>query len=156
MDPQNDNSATKLNLDEYQNDKQNLPLALIAGIIAMIISAVAWAAVTVITNYQIGWMAIGVGLLVGLAVRFGNGTGNLYRYIGAVLALLGCVLGNFFSIVGVYAKILKISPLEALKIQELSEVPSTMIETASPIDLLFYAIAIFQAYKISVRSSGLE
>jgi 1,4-dihydroxy-2-naphthoate octaprenyltransferase len=156
MDPLNDNSVTKLNLDEYQQNKQNLPLALIAGIIAMFISAIAWAVVTVITNYQIGWMAIGVGFLVGLAVRLGNGTNNLYRYLGAGLALLGCILGNFFTFVGVFGNTLSISPIEALKLINYADVPSVMVDMASPIDFLFYAFAIFQAYKISVRSSGVE
>lgn len=156
MDPLNDHSTTgsKLNLDEFQNNQQNLPLALIAGIIAMLVSAIAWAAVTVITGYQIGWMAIGVGFLVGLAVRLGKGVDNIYRYIGAGLALAGCLLGNFLTLVGAFAQIAKISPFEAFKMINLAEVPSMMMEMASAIDLLFYAIAIFQAYKISVRAEG--
>jgi len=54
--------------------EQNLVLAALAGGVAALLGACIWAAVTVTTNYQIGWMAVGVGFLVGYAVRsFGKG-----------------------------------------------------------------------------------
>lgn len=49
--------------------KQSLFLAAAAGSLAAVVGAMLWAAVTVITNAQIGWMAIGVAALVGVVVR---------------------------------------------------------------------------------------
>jgi hypothetical protein len=40
--------------------EQNLVLAALAGGVAALLGACIWAAVTVTTNYQIGWMAVGV------------------------------------------------------------------------------------------------
>lgn len=57
------------------------------------------------TKYQIGWMAIGVGFLVGFSVRrFGRGTAKTFGIIGAVSALPGCLLGNLLSACGFIAQ----------------------------------------------------
>ena len=78
--------------------QQNLIHALVGGIAATIVSALIWATITVLTNYQIGYMAILIGILVGFSVRyFGNGIDQIYGVIGAILALIGCALGNLLS-----------------------------------------------------------
>ena len=73
----------------------SLPKGIAVGFVAMIVGAAIWAGITVATNYQIGWMSVGVGLLVGFAVRVGGGgIDNAFGLAGAALALIGCVLGN--------------------------------------------------------------
>lgn len=68
--------------------------------LASLVGACIWAAISVATGYQIGYVAIGVGFLVGMAVKiFGKGIDQVYGYIGAVLSLFGCVLGNLFTII---------------------------------------------------------
>lgn len=158
MNPLDNNSTTgsQLNLDEFQNRQQNLLIAFIAGSVAMLVSAIIWAVVTTVTGYQIGWMAIGVGFLVGLAVRLGKGVDNIYRYLGAGLALIGCLLGNFFTIVGFISQEEEVNAFSVLGLIDYANIPSLMMTTASPIDLLFYAIAIYQGYKISVRTDAVE
>ena len=77
----------------------NLPLGALAGLGAAIAGAAIWAAITAATEYQIGWMAIGVGFLVGFAVRVvGKGSEASFGVVGAVLALLGCLLGNLLTL----------------------------------------------------------
>src|SRR6266702_8306688 len=78
--------------------EKKLLLGGLAGLAAAIIGAIVWAILTVTTKYQIGWMAIGVGALVGFALRIGNG-GKLFGILGAFLALFGCILGNYFSLI---------------------------------------------------------
>ena len=58
---------------EQLEDQPNLLMGLIGGAIAMLVGAIVWGAVTYFTEYQIGWMAIGVGFLVGLAIKFSDG-----------------------------------------------------------------------------------
>ena len=77
----------------------NFALAIGAGLTAAIVGAAVWAIITITIKYQIGWMAIGVGFLVGFAISYAGGTGVGFRILGALLALLGCVAGNFLSIV---------------------------------------------------------
>lgn len=131
--------------------KQNLLIAILAGVGAALISAIIWAAITVATEYQIGWMAVGVGFAVGFAVRLGKGIDTIYGIVGAVLSLMGCLLGNFFSLLGFVSKEEGISVFELIPDIDYSLVPGAMADTFSPIDLLFYGIAIYEGYKLSFR-----
>jgi hypothetical protein len=137
--------------------EQNLPFAIIASLSSAIVMAILWAAITVTTKYQIGYMAIAVGFAVGFAVRFtGKGIDKIYGIIGAIGALLGCVLGNFLSQVGFIAQDpeIEMSYFEGLKflLTDMRLTFEIMKETFSPIDLLFYGIAIYEGYRFSFRT----
>lgn len=132
--------------------EQNLPMGVMAGVASCLIGAILWAMITVVTEYQIGFMAIAVGFLVGFAVRYlGKGLDQVYGFIGGFFALLGCLLGNLFSIVGFAANELGMGYLEAFTSIDLAVIPEVMAETFSPIDLVFYAIAIYEGYKFAFR-----
>ncbi len=132
--------------------EQNLPLGVAGGAGAAIVGAAVWALVTVGTGYQIGWMAVGVGFLVGYSIRFfGKGIDNVFGIIGGVFALVGCLLGNFFSLVGFAAKSENVDVISILFSIDYSLVPDIMIEAFSPMDLLFYGIAVYEGYRFSVR-----
>jgi hypothetical protein len=151
---QNPSNDSKLNIDEFKTKQaQNLPIAVIAGLVAALVSAGIWAGITIATGYQIGWMAVGVGIVVGLAVRAGKGVDPIFRWIGAGLALVGCILGNFFTFVGFVAKEFQVGVFEALQGIDYALVPSAMMEMSSPIDLLFYAIAIYEGHKFAVKEA---
>ena len=47
-------------------EEQNLLMGTVGGLLAALLGAGIWAGVTVATEYQIGWMAVGIGFLVGL------------------------------------------------------------------------------------------
>ncbi|WP_185968909.1 toxin-antitoxin system YwqK family antitoxin [Carboxylicivirga sp. M1479] len=131
---------------------QDFYYALIGGLLATLISGVLWAVVTVSTEYQIGYMAIGVGLIVGYSVRFfGAGIDQHFGYLGAFLSLLGCLLGNLFTQVGFYAHEQSLSYLEVLSYLDLTTTINVLTESFSPIDVLFYGIALFQGYKLAFR-----
>lgn len=56
------------------------------------------------TEYQIGYMAIAVGFLVGFVIRLtGKGIDKIFGISGAILAIFGCLLGNLLSNVGFIA-----------------------------------------------------
>ena len=132
--------------------EQNLFLALLAGTGAAALSAGLWALITVVTKFQIGWMAVGVGFVVGLAVRFaGRGVHQIYGVLGAALALLGCVAGNLLAgcgFVAVENGFPFLAVLGQLKLQMALQLISVMF---SPMDLLFYGIAIYEGYHLSFR-----
>lgn len=130
----------------------NLPLAILAGSVAALVGAAAWAAITVTTEYQIGFMAVGVGFLVGFAVgKAGRGKTFPFQVTGSVLSLLGCVLGNFFTIVGFASRQSDLSAFAMLGQIDYAAVPGIMAEAASPMDFLFYAIAIYEGFKFSTK-----
>ena len=134
-------------------DCDSFPKALVFGLLAALIGAVCWATVSVLTGYQIGWMAVGVGFLVGFAVRFGGkGWSKGYGFLGGALALLGCLLGNALTIVGYASKELDVGLFQVFNTIDVSLVPSLMAQTFDAMDLLFYGIATFMGYKYSVVS----
>src|ERR1700760_3308309 len=127
----------------------NLALAVGAGITAAIVGAAVWAIITITTKYQIGWMAIGVGALVGFAISYAGGSGIAFRILGALLALLGCVLGNFLSIVAFASDNQHISLFEGLTRVDYANVGSMMWDSLWSTDILFYAIAVYEGFRFS-------
>lgn len=133
-------------------DEQDFNLGLAAGLVAALIGAALWAGITIVTKYQIGWMAVGVGFLVGFAVRqFGRGIEPRFGYLGAALALLGCGLGNLFAVLGIVAGHEHVSFFTLLGRVRWTAVPQIMAATFSPMDVLFYGIALYEGYKLSFR-----
>lgn len=133
--------------------EENLMMGLLAGLAAALIGAVLWGVITVSTGYQIGFMAVGIGFMVGLAVRMaGKGMSQIFGISGALLALLGCVLGNLFSIVGFVANEGQVSVTEVLGYVDVATAFSLLKETAQPMDFLFYAIAVYEGYRFSFRN----
>jgi hypothetical protein len=60
-----------------------------AGLAAAIAGAIIWAVISAVTEYQIGWMAVGVGFLVGMTVRVvGKGIEKHFGIAGALLLCL--------------------------------------------------------------------
>jgi hypothetical protein len=131
--------------------------ALLVGAVAAAAGGVIWAAITVATKMQIGLVAIGIGLLVGFAVRaVGKSSRPAFGVIGAVFALLGCVLGNLLSACAFIAMQGGVSPTEmALKVLS-SPQTATMVleETFDAMDLLFYAIAAYEGFKFGRRPAA--
>lgn len=144
-------------IEERLQSEQNLALGIVAGLVAALIGAAIWAAVTYYTGYQIGWMAIGVGFLVGYAVReTGKGLSSVYGVIAAGFALLGCVLGNIFTIVAGVANAEGMTLLEVMSRLDWELLKQLMIDWFSPMDLLFYGFAVFQAYGMAYRRMSEE
>ena len=131
---------------------QNFPLAVAAGIAAAIAGAVLWAAITVETHMQIGIVSVGVGLLIGWAIReAGHGIDDKFRYLGALCAVFGCALGAVLVDVGLFAEYKQIPVTDALTHLNPQAIPALLKAFFKPMDLLFYAIAIYEAYKVSVK-----
>jgi hypothetical protein len=132
--------------------QQNFAFAAMAGVGAAIVGAVLWAIVTVVTEMELGLMAIAVGYIVGQAIKAtGKGIDVQFGVLGAVCALLGCVLGNVISAVALYAKFEHL-PLDSvfnlLSVDFLSRTTTAFFQ---PLDLLFYGIAIYEGYRFSFR-----
>jgi len=134
--------------------KQSLSMALVGGLAAAVVGAMVWAVITVATNYQIGWMAVGVGFLVGGAVRtLGRGSDKSFGYLGATMSVFGCLLGNLLSICAIVAGQEGLSPLAVVAHvgSHPAVIPAALLATFRPLDLLFYAIAIYEGYRFSFR-----
>jgi len=130
--------------------RENLAGAVLAGTVAAAVGAVVWAVITAFTGFQIGFMAVGIGLLVGIAVRaVGHGRTVVFGAVGAVLALLGCAAGNLLAGCIIVAKQQEVGIFDVLRSLDLEMASAIMGALFSPMDLLFYGLAIYEGFKLS-------
>lgn len=151
-----DSGPSAAKLEQAMRDikaKQSLGMAIAGGFAASVIAAFIWAAITYLTQYQIGYMAIGVGVLVGFAVRFfGKGIDIQFGIVGGAFALFGCLLGNLLTVIISAALVESVSVIDMviLFITNPAIVIAIYQETFSPIDLLFYGIAIYAGFRYGI------
>ena len=149
-----DDIKLKVTEKEFETFKsqQNLSVGILSSILVGTIGSLIWASITVATGYQIGYMALAIGAGVGYTMQLtGKGIDQIFGISGAIIAVLSCFLGNFFSLIGFVANENDISYLETLLSIDYSLVPNAIKEGFSFMDLFFYAIAGAEGYKFSFR-----
>lgn len=160
VDPQNNNTQSEQSdaSNPFRKDwkpedeNSNLALGILGGLSAALIGAIIWAGITVLTGYQFSIAAAGMRFLVGGAVRLlGKGWDSQYRIAGAVLSMLGCLLGNIFSIYAIIADELNVSFFQVLATTGIAKTIQYLQLTFGIYDILFYGIALVVSYKISAK-----
>lgn len=139
---------------EQLQAEQNLSMGCLGGLVAALVAAAVWAAISAATGYQIGWMAIGVGYVVGMAVRIcGRGLATIFGWLGALFALAGCLLGNILIVPLLIARQEGLPLLDVLGLFVVmpSLVGMALEATFSPLDLVFYGLALLAGYRGSFR-----
>jgi len=155
-DPQLDPAMIEVAFQKFEAE-QSMVGGFLAGAVAALVGAGVWALVTILTGYQIGFMAIGVGFLVGLAVQFfGKGISKIFGVMGAALALIGCLLGNYFTVVHFVGEAEGLGFFDTLSQINPAAIPELMMVTFSPMDLVFYGIAVYEGFKLSIRKISAE
>jgi hypothetical protein len=145
--PESAPAITELDYDS------NLVMGVAGGVGAMLVSGVLWGIITYVTEYQISLMSIGVGAFVGFAIRkLGKGNSLIFGLSGAILSLLGCLLGNFLFYNGVIAKEWGAPFLDVLLAISLD--PAAVVEIFALAfdvrDVLFYAIAAYIGFRVAM------
>ena len=95
-------------------------------------------------------MAIGIGFLVGYAVqKTGRGIDLQFGIVGAVLSLLGCVAGNLLAVCVWIAKDQQIPVMDVVSRLDVELAWQLLRDSFSPMDVLFYGLALYYGYKLS-------
>ena len=130
---------------------ENLPLGFMAGLVAAVVGAGLWALITLATNHQIAWMAVGVGFLVGWAIRVaGKGRHTVFGVVGATLAVGGCATGNLLVVIVLAARQFGL-PLQDLFARLTPDVVYNLMHMSfRPMHLFYYAVAIYEGYRFSI------
>ncbi len=144
---------TKLNAYlEGLKKEQNMPMAIVGGIIGALVSGGLWAAITVATETQFVFFSIVVGIIVGFIVRvLGKGMSIPFGIIGAIFSLLGCVLGNILAIVVIYSNEAGVNYGTVFQEMGMGGMIDLVISSADFMTLLMYGLAIFIGYSASSR-----
>lgn len=136
---------------EEESRAPRVPQALLLGLLAAVVGCVLWYAVVVITNFELGIVAIAIGWLVGSAVMFGAGrkTGLVLQIMAALITLVALLFSEYLIVRHFAVKHLTEQGYTGIP---LFLSPSIMMGLAvegikaSPTSLLFWAIALWQAF----------
>lgn len=134
--------------------EQSLGLALIAGTAVGVVGALVWAAAAVSSGKQIGYLALGIGFVVGFVVRkAGRGTSWLYGVVAALCTAGSCVLGMVLSY-AIQVALSESPTLDAAALERLFGVLFTVSFTEAirasldPVSGVFTLVATYQAFQL--------
>jgi len=140
-------------LAEKLLSEQNFGAAVIAGVVAMILSAGIYGIVKSLSEglyYSI--LAAGIGVVIGFTMQFlGRGIDKKFALVASVYALLGCMLGNMFAVVMHVARAIVVSPFDVLLNTAAPELYGWMFTNLHFADLMFWIIGIGGAAYFAMR-----
>ena len=147
--PSNPNNAV---LDWVNmNHNGNLLLGILAGLGGAIVGALIWMGITVATGLHVGYVAIGVGALVGFAVRWaGRGATPVFGFAGAILTIVGCLAGESLAVIQLVANDQHQTFFSILPNIDSSKLITNVITGGTPMTYLIYAIGVWEGYKLSI------
>ncbi len=153
----NDNGPIQMNEAEYDNlintidNKANYPLSIILGFIFGIVGAAIWALISKATGYNLGIIAILIGFLISQGfVMGGRSTKMGMGVIAAIIALISVLIGNIILAFLFIAEYAHISFVELVTSFDYGNYLFELLKDIhSPLDIVFYPIAMITAFKRS-------
>jgi hypothetical protein len=137
-------------LSDNQKYLMDILMATIAGLLASGIGMIAYALYPFLFEMHSDWLAIGVGVLVGMAVSlFGNGRKGFLGIICALLALGSCLAGDVLSAAAIYSFQNRISLFMYLRSLEFISISAILRQSINLENILLYGIALAIAYILS-------
>jgi hypothetical protein len=129
---------------------------LVLGLLAAVVATGLWYGVVAFTNYQIAFVAIGVGWLVGTGTVMGAGGGASFVLVvsSGLFTLAALAVSEYLSIFHFASQMFELS------FSDLFQSPGLMLEvvveslSADPITLVFWAIALWTAFKLPARAAA--
>ncbi|MFF4348020.1 hypothetical protein [Streptomyces sp. NPDC001530] len=132
--------------------RDNLGLGLAAAIGAALVSAGVYGAIIGLTKHEIGWAAVGVGFLIGLAAgRFG-GRNQILPIVSVILSVGSVYLGQLIGEAMIGAKEVGVGFSEVF-FDHFDVVQEAWKAEADPLTFVFFAIAAYVAFS-STRKAG--
>lgn len=131
--------------------------AVLAALAAAVAGGIAWGLIVRTTEYEIGFAALGIGLLAGYAVVFATGgrKGRPLQAIAVASSFLGIVLGKYLAYVWVLQDAVREQfgdeAADSISVFD-SEVMRIFLEDAGEVfggfDLIWVAFAAYAAWRI--------
>lgn len=124
--------------------------AIAIGFGAMFLGALVWALIGALTKHEFGLIAIGIGLLIGLAMYTARPTSPGVAAVAAVWTLIGCAIGEIFAFAFVFGDATGIGFSEALK-TTMEHLGSFFTDVVSGKSYLFWVIGAVASFGITFR-----
>ncbi|MCX5194920.1 hypothetical protein OOK31_13580 [Streptomyces sp. NBC_00249] len=126
--------------------RSNVGLGILAGVVAALVAAGAYGGIMHAIERQVGYAAVGVGILVGLAAGKAGGKNPALPFVSAILSLGAVYLGQLFFIALVVADVNKVGLAEVLDKTGVAGLNDIWKESVEAMDYLFLAIGGFIAF----------
>ncbi|MFE9447269.1 hypothetical protein [Streptomyces sp. NPDC006739] len=125
--------------------RNNLVLGLIAAVAAALVAAALYGVVIGVTKHEIGWAAVGVGLVIGVAAGKAGGRNPALAITAVVLALGSVYLGQLVGEAMIGAKETGLSFAQVF-FDHFDVVQKAWKDEADPLTFVFFGIAGYAAF----------
>lgn len=130
--------------------------ALTGASLAAIVGGIIWGLIVILTDYEIGYMATGIGLLCGFAVvTLSKSRGPILQIIAVGGSLLGILIGKYVSFYAILRNVVAeeygaeaANALSVFSPDVARFFLESLGELASPYDILWIILAILAAWRI--------
>lgn len=134
-------------------ERPNLAGAAAAGLLFAMLASAVWYFVVVLTNYQLGIIAVAVGWLVGQAVMFGAGNkrGTNIQLLSVAITVLAMTVSEYLIVRQAAVQLLEQEGYTNIPLlfpaQTVAQVVIDGLR-ADPLTLIFWAIAAWTAFRV--------
>ena len=123
---------------------------LVGGAIGALVGAGIWAAIAVLTDYEIGYIAVLVGFLAGHGVRLAaRGRGRALQFVAVAMSIIGLLAAKYFLFAHYTIEALAAEGHQLSYVDPRLAIvfPFALVEMVSPFDLLWIILAVGAAYR---------
>ncbi|MCY0917534.1 hypothetical protein OS965_04985 [Streptomyces sp. H27-G5] len=131
----------------------NVGLGILAAVVAALVAAGAYGGIMNAIDRQVGYAAVGVGLLVGLAAGKVGGRNPALPVVSAILSIGAVYLGQLFFIALALADYAHIGVADVLSDPGIGGLNDIWKESAEAMDYLFLGIGGFVAFGAAKKVS---
>jgi hypothetical protein len=125
-------------------------VAAVAGLVAALAGGAAWAVTVHITHWNIGYLAFGIGYVVGKAVHLASGKrrGPALQWLAAILGGIGVVAGKIGIVAWEIVDFLQTNGEAVTLPRVLQLIQENARDFASPFDLVWIGFAAYAAWRM--------
>ncbi|MDQ3366138.1 MAG: hypothetical protein M3680_11995 [Myxococcota bacterium] len=139
-------------LAEQRPAAKHYPLAFAGGLAGAIVGAAVWAGIAVVTDFEVGYVAILVGFLAGLGVRIAARTKRSLgmQLMASALAIVGLLVAKYMILAHVIVDLAKGEGVAVSYFDPriFDVFPMALKEMLSPFDALWLILAVGAAYRV--------
>ncbi|GAA1521184.1 hypothetical protein GCM10009730_30860 [Streptomyces albidochromogenes] len=133
--------------------RDNVGLGVAAAFAAALVTAGIYGGIIGATEYQIGFAAVAVGYLIGLAAGKAGGANPALPVVAAILSLGAVYFGQLLGLAIAASDLLHVTVTELL-FQRFEFLTSLWKEDAGPMTFLFLAIGAYAAFSAAKKTAA--
>jgi hypothetical protein len=139
-------------LADQQPEGKHYPIAAVGGLVGAFLGAAVWAGIAIITDFEVGYVAILVGFLAGLGVKLAAGKKRSQgmQIMAAALSIVGLLIAKYMILAHVLVSLAAEGGVEVSYFDPtIFEIfPAALKEMLSPFDALWLILAVGAAYRV--------